>query len=587
MKPLALATFAVLLIAHGVAARAQQPAAVQGVVVRWTSSEPVAKASVELQSTSANDKAPFVTTSDGSGAFAFRGVQPGTYRLFATRAGYVTAEYGQRRPGGAGMTLTIPAAQSVTVQLTMSPTGVIAGRVVDRSGQPLGNADVQAFRSSYSDGRRVLTRVQATETNDLGEYRLFDLAPGRYYVGASHPDSGDMTKMLRLAGMSVGPQGFTRATGDNAGLPGSAFLRMGNRMQTPVRSTVYYPGTIDEQSASPLEVGPASEIGSIEIVVDDAAMQHVRGRVISEATGEPARSAKVQALSPSGVSAVATPGEGLFGLADVDSDNGTFDVMLAPGSHLLVATVGNLVGRVPIQVGYADVDNVTIGLSAGFNVTGRLLIEGRPPTEAEMAPFVISLLPDPPIVREFAPYSVPVGSGSLTLAAGRGDFRVSVSPLLALGPPRPGPPPKALPPTLEGAYVKSIQLGGVDILNERLHLEQPTDAQLVITIGTSPGSLDGSVANAARQPVPNATVALLPDVERRNRFDLMRSTETDLSGRFRFDRLPPGDYRLFAWEDIEPGTWFDPDAMRAFDDRGTPVRVDERGRMTVDVVAIR
>ena len=62
-------------------------------------------------------------------------------------------------------------------QLAMSPTGSISGRVYDRDGEPLGNAQVMAMRPDYKNGRRTLTIVQMVATVDRGEYRFFWLAP--------------------------------------------------------------------------------------------------------------------------------------------------------------------------------------------------------------------------------------------------------------------------------------------------------------------------------------------------------------------------------------------------------------------------
>ncbi len=63
------------------------------------------------------------------------------------------------------------------VRLAMPPTGAIVGRVYDKNGEPLGNAQVMAMRRVYKDGRRALTIVQTVVTDDRGEYRLFWLAP--------------------------------------------------------------------------------------------------------------------------------------------------------------------------------------------------------------------------------------------------------------------------------------------------------------------------------------------------------------------------------------------------------------------------
>jgi len=76
--------------------------------------------------------------------------------------------------------------QMMGVVLTMIPTGVISGRIVDGDNIPLARVHVQAAKASYALGQRVLLDpVSEAETNDLGEYRLFGLAPGFYFVSAT------------------------------------------------------------------------------------------------------------------------------------------------------------------------------------------------------------------------------------------------------------------------------------------------------------------------------------------------------------------------------------------------------------------
>jgi hypothetical protein len=50
--------------------------------------------------------------------------------------------------------------------------------------------------------------------------------------------------------------------------------------------------------------------------------------------------------------------------------------------------------------------------------------------------------------------------------------------------------------------------------------------------------------------------------------------------------LTPGDYRLFAWEDIQTGAWEDPDFMRPYEGRGTPAHVNEGTNNDVQVTVI-
>ena len=63
-------------------------------------------------------------------------------------------------------------------------------------------------------------------------------------------------------------------------------------------------------------------------------------------------------------------------------------------------------------------------------------------------------------------------------------------------------------------------------------------------------------------------------------------TTTDASGRFQLDGVAPGDYKLFAWEDVEDGAWLDSAFMKLDEDKGTPMRVGEGSKTMVDVPLI-
>ncbi len=94
-----------LLIAHPAAGQSS----LQGRVVKWGTTDPISKATVELRRVEAGSAAPYVATTAEDGTFAFAAVRPGQYRISSTRPGYVKAEYGQRWPNGIGSPLTVPA----------------------------------------------------------------------------------------------------------------------------------------------------------------------------------------------------------------------------------------------------------------------------------------------------------------------------------------------------------------------------------------------------------------------------------------------------------------------------------------------
>jgi hypothetical protein len=121
--------------------------------------------------------------------------------------------------------------------------------------------------------------------------------------------------------------------------------------------------------------------------------------------------------------------------------------------------------------------------------------------------------------------------------------------------------------------VKSIRLGNTDVLNGTLHLEAQPTAILEVVIATNPGALNGQIVKASPGPAVDIPVVLLPDARSRN--ELYRTTTTDASGRFHFDHVVPGDYKVFSWEEIEDGAWYDADFMTANEGRGMPVHIRE------------
>jgi hypothetical protein len=578
-----------------------QPAvsSLQGRVVRWGSNDPIAKANVELRRADSGDPAPYVATTTGDGLFVFSTVTPGQYRIVVTRPGYVSAEYGQRWPNGAGTPLAIPPGQAVSnVPIPMLATGAVSGTVRDQLGRPLGNAEVQALKATYQTGQRELTKVQSVWTDDRGEYRLFWLTPGRYFFAARHPDLGGGP--MRMGGVRIGgggvlgpngPIGFEqfKVNGDNASAPaGPGIGPRSPSLESLKFVDVYYPNTTDETASAPLEVTAGGELQAIDFSIAPLQQHRVRGRVVYESNNEPAMSARVQWLTPSGSGPVADLGG--FGvvpmLTQVQCCDGSFELALPAGTYTLVGAVNSLSARTSVTVGDGDVDGVVLAIGREFDVKGRLTFEGRTPTAAELGLFRIALALEPP-VSGLVPdaYSNILPNGSFTLHAGRGDFKIGVAPLLMV----PGAfhfPTQGMSASMNDIYVKSIRLGDVDVLTRTLHLDGPVPELLEIVIGTATGTLEGVVAGPDRRPLPNVTIALVPDRARRSRVDLVKSTSSDSSGRFRLAGLPPGDYIAFAIDGPDDGEWRDPDLMAARERQTVAVRIAVGSPTSVELTAL-
>src|SRR5262245_64553351 len=111
--------------------------------------EPVSKSAVTINAVNSNRNQSYTATTTSSGQFAFQNLEPGQYRLSATRNGFVRMEYGARSPNRPGLPITVNAGQALTnIALQIMPAGTISGRVFDRDGEPLANVTVEALKYS-------------------------------------------------------------------------------------------------------------------------------------------------------------------------------------------------------------------------------------------------------------------------------------------------------------------------------------------------------------------------------------------------------------------------------------------------------
>jgi hypothetical protein len=558
--------FAALLF---LAVQGPAPGSVEGIAVIAGTEDPVRGAVVELRR-SEGAMEPLFAAVQSDGRFLFRNVAPGRYLLLGTRNGYLPAELGQKGPGAPGIPIVIAAGQQVTaLRLSMTPTAAITGRIMERSGEPMPGVLVQLLKPMFQDGRRTMVVMKSMLTNDLGEYRIFWVTPGSYYVNVipppDTPSGGGLNIVMNPTGQPAG-RGLwsnqsnvaTRPVG--SGLPESeAYL------------PIFFPDTADENAAMPVELLPGAEVRSIDIRVTPVRAFRLRGLVLNGSTRQPLPGAGVQLISVS-------PGSTRVFQTTADS-MGMFAIPRVPaGPYVLASIVNNQgIGRLlNVELREADIE-ATLELQPFFTVTGRV-------TAANPAALQVRLRLDFPIPNAPTLNTAPAADGSFTLrAVPPGDYRVYVQPLLL---PQ-GLTPLPVPPTLQSSYVKSMRYGGSDVLNERLRLDRQPDAPIEIQIATDPGSLNGRVLNSRQTPVPAATVVLMPDADRRTfRTDLFKVTTTNESGQFSMEGLPPGDYRVFAWESVADRAWQDPGFMRAYEETGKPVRISENARQSVDITSI-
>jgi hypothetical protein len=112
--------------------------------------------------------------------------------------------------------------------------------------------------------------------------------------------------------------------------------------------------------------------------------------------------------------------------------------------------------------------------------------------------------------------------------------------------------------------------------------------EMEVVLGTNAGSIEGRVLNENKQPVDAAVVGLVPAsaAARGFRMDMYKTTSTDGAGKFEIRGLPPGDYKIFSWEDVDKASIVDQDFIRLYESAGKVLHIDEGDKPTVDLTVI-
>jgi hypothetical protein len=120
-----------------------------------------------------------------------------------------------------------------------------------------------------------------------------------------------------------------------------------------------------------------------------------------------------------------------------------------------------------------------------------------------------------------------------------------------------------------------------------LDLTNASSKPLEIVVSGKTGTVGGSATDDKGAPAAGVTIVLVPqNPKRRERADWYRTATTDPNGKFSMAGAPPGDYKLFAWEDVEGSAWLDPEFLRPVENQGKPITVREGGSETVQLKTV-
>ncbi len=493
----------------------------------------------------------------------FEKVPPSTgYWLIASHGEeHLPAVYQQRGLSGAGKLISVRAGEQLRdLSIALFATARISGRVVDTAGRAISDAQVLPMSIRYQHGAGTLSSMKSpARTNRRGEYRLSGLPPGPLYLQVVISNASGSSDLLSWL-----PTGFAQ-------LP---------RMESSGYPLSYFPGTSDGDAAQVLYLRAGEERGNVDIVASKVHTLRVRGSIVDARTGETIRFAQLclmdarrRSENPSGsLYRTVAITDGRFDLRGVLP--GTYDLVVESNSH-------RLVGHIVLEVKEDNIEGLLVPVRAGVDLSVRVSGEVSPGVQKiDISRARVTLKPQPPAA--VGPPHIPAAATEALafppVAASRNNG------LLVLRGIQPWRYSVEVSHPFDDAYVKSIRLGSVNVIARGLTVEGPFDEELDLVLAAPAGRIEGQVFDSKNMPADMLRVVLIP--EQRERRDLYRNVWTDDAGRFEIRNLPPGDYRLFAWEFVDQDAWLDSDFLRLYEAKGIPVRLQEGSRRILNVVAI-
>lgn len=537
-SPFVIALFGALSFAQsGQAGSPDRFASVEGRVVHSQSGEPIARAEASLFPIAANDPAPFVAATDSEGKFRLTDIPPGRYQLGVFRRGFLRGQFGRRGGplrGGSGGELALVAGQTMSgIEVKLVPQGVAAGRVFDDLGEPADKVRIQIAKwSSLRAGRR-LTGIESGLTNDLGEFRIAGLAPGRYLLWAE--------------GTAMGGTLRPRWTGPK---PASELIQ------------TFFPGVSGAATARAIEIAAGQVVEGLDFRMIRASLYRIRGKVT--APREAGRISLLLMSADSGSSFdVNANAEGAFEIGGVSA-----------GKYMLYAADrrSTIAGRTDILVRDADLEAVDVVLAPCAVLRGTVVVKGQPKGAGKPRLSRVRLIAQEGPIRELQ-YSSTSDGGEFTMQnVPPGRFRLVVD---------------ALPPQL---WVESVRFGDQVVPPAGFEIGPGMNAMVEIVLGTGFGRVSGVVVDSEQRPAAGVPVVVAPDpFAGEDQAEKFRLVTTDQNGRFQTGPLPPGEYRAYAWDEVEDSDALDPEFLKKFEDRSrkVTVKLDAEERLELKVIVSR
>ena len=519
-------------------------AAISGRVTAAETGLPIRRAQVRIMAPELRGSRNTMT--DAEGRFTVGGLPAGRYNIMFTKSGFVQAQYGQKRPNQPGRSIELAEGQKIDrVDAALMRGGVIAGRVFDEYGEPVVDARVQVMQHRWVNGRRRLVNMgRMGQSNDRGEFRVWGLPSGDFFVSAVATERQ----------MFMDAASAANDTSESTGY-----------------APTYYPGTAISEEAQRVTLTPGQEVGGIDFQLVTTRTVRVSGTALLS-DGRPMSNANVMLFARAAIEGGMMSPQG----GSTDASGGFTIPGVTPGEYILQARVNPgrdrgaadmEIAAMPLNVGGDDMKNVMLVASRGVRVSGRITFDAPAPPGALENLRVFF----PPAENEFMMMGG-AGSGEVTAQGTfevRGVFgkrRVALSGLPA------------------GWALKAVRIGGADVVDTGYEFakENVTNVEFVVTNQVS--SLNGTVAAGEDSPVADYVVVAFSTDEAAwqqgsRRLGIARP---DQKGTYSFRGLPPGSYYVLALDSM-PEEWGNPELFERLKSGATRVTLAEGESETLNL----
>jgi Carboxypeptidase regulatory-like domain len=531
-----LILIALLAIGQPPAADVEKPgtATLRGHVLAADTGRPLRKAQVRIFAAEIRENR--LATTDDDGRYEFKEVKAGRYTINATKGSYISLSYGQTRPLEAGTPLEIKDGQTVErVDFSLPRGAVITGRIFDEFGEPLSDVMVAPMRYQFVQGKRTLVGAgRQSTTDDNGEFRLFGITPGQYYLQATWRSN-----------MGFGPGG------DNQ----------------PAYAPMFFPGVLEASEAQRFTIGVGQQLSDLVMALKPTKAVRISGTVLTS-DGRPATGMlNVMRI---------TTGMGFVGnMGAMIKPDGSFQVNgVAPGEYQLRTFPNGPSGpdsetaMAKITVAGDDITDVQLVTSKPVSGAGRVIID---PAAAQSLPaslFVTAFPMDGPNFGALVPGRVS-DDYTFELKTSPGRMRISLS----------NPP--------AGWSIRAVRLNGADVLDSGIEFKPNQNVRgLEVELTNKVSVVAGLVTTGRGEASRDYTAIAFPQDSDRwkdTNSRYIRTGRPDQDGRFKLSGLPSGDYLLIAVDHINPGESSDPEFLERIRTKATRFSLSEGETKSIDL----